>query len=104
MHTTYNNTTIMASRLAERRSELEMSNIFKQFVTDVKVYNSYFESDQRFLVVILTIPADTIARFLSHKLQKTPKYNIQALKKEYLRVEFCDKIEPKIMSLNFDSN
>lgn len=52
----------------------------------------------------MNIPADTIARFRSHKLQKTPKYNIQALKKEYLRVAFCDKIEPKMMSLNFDSN
>lgn len=94
----------MSNRLAERRSELEMSNIFQQFVTDVKVYNSYFESDHRFLVLKLPIPSDTIARFRSHKLQNTPKYNIQAHKKENLRVAFCDKLESKMMCLNSDSN
>lgn len=34
-----------------------------QFMTDVRVYNRYFEFDQRFLVTKLTILAKQIGRF-----------------------------------------
>lgn len=53
------------------------------------MYN-YFESDYRLLVTKLTMSYKKIAPFSLHKIQKIPKYNIQALKNE---VEFSDKLE-----------
>lgn len=48
------------------------------FVTDVRIPNSYFESDPRILVTKLITAGHKIARFRSHKPRKSPRYNTQA--------------------------
>lgn len=64
-------------------------SLLRQFLTVIRIYNLYFESDHRCLVT---------------KLINIPKYNNQALKNDNVNESFCDKLESKLTLLNFHSN
>lgn len=64
-------------------------SLLRQFLTVIRIYNLYFESDHRYLVT---------------KLINIPKYNNQALKNDNVNESFCDKLESKLTLLNFHSN
>lgn len=64
-------------------------SLLRQFLTVIRIYNLYFESDHRYLVT---------------KLINIPKYNNQALKNDNVNESFCDKLESKLALLNFHSN
>lgn len=67
---------------------------------ELRIYNSYFESGHRFPVT----KQITSACFCLRKPQKIPKYNVQALNNENVKVAFCDKLESKLMPINFGAN
>lgn len=69
-------------------------------VRELRIYNSYFESDHRFPVS----KQITSTCFRLRKPQNIPKYNVQALNNEKVKVAFCDKLESKLMPINFGAN
>lgn len=50
------------------------SNVVKSVVTDVRLYNSVFESDHRLLTTKLTTPTNKTDRFCPQRPRKTPRY------------------------------
>ena len=69
----------------------------RQFVTDVRVYNSYFESDHRLLVTRFRTPANKAARFHIRKARPEPKVNLLSLNEENHKVQFSDTLKKTLM-------
>ena len=64
----------------------------RQYVTDVRVRNSYFSSDHRLVVTKLVTPANKAARrFIRKKMPRKP--NLENLKNDHVNIKFRRKIE-----------
>lgn len=68
-----------------------MDNYLGEVTVD-KVYNSYFESDDRLLITKPTRPANKISRLHSHKPRKTPRHSLETLQNENVYLEFSNKL------------
>ena len=64
----------------------------RQYIKDVRVRNSYFNSDHRLLVSKMRTPANKAARFHKRKPKRKSRYNLKALNTQEIKDELCDKI------------
>jgi len=64
----------------------------RQFVTNVRVRNSYFNSDHRLLVTSLNTPANRAARTFRRR-KTVPKHNFELLNNSEVHCRSCDAIE-----------
>ena len=70
----------------------------RQFVTDVRVYNSYFDSDHRLLITKFITPANKAARFHVRKPKRRLRYNLHSLNESNVKENFCDALKSRITS------
>ena len=65
----------------------------KRFILDVRVRNSYFNSDHRLLVTKLQTPTNKASRFIKRKVTKpNPKLNLDLLKNNEIAQKVSDEI------------
>ena len=72
----------------------------RQFVIDVRVRNSYFNSDHRLLVTKLKTPANKAARFAKRHIKASKKHNTIYLNYFEIRANFKQIIQEHINNNN----
>ena len=70
----------------------------RQYITDVRVYNSYFNSDHRLLVTRLKTPANKVARFHKRKIKPSSHLDFHALNVPEIQDNFCNIVKSEIIS------
>ena len=71
----------------------------RQYVTDVRVRNSYFDSDHRLVVTKLKTPANKAARMFKHR-RRTYKPNFQLLKSQVMHEKATNAIQRHLTQNN----
>ena len=75
----------------------------RQYVTDVRVRNSYFNSDHRLVVAKLSTPANKAARFFKRK-QRCKKPDIQMLQNDSVKADVLKAVQDHLCNNRIEND